>query len=253
MSDRSYGVLAAYYDALMAHVDYEEWATYVLRRLGLPQEAPAQGATLLDLGCGTGSVSLALATRGYNVIGIDGSMDMLAIAQQKSFKSGVALHLSQQGLTDFEIDSEVDGVLCLCDTLNYLIQDGELERAMTRIAAALKPGAACVFDMHTQARLLEMDESVYADEADEVAYIWQSEFDETRRICTMYLTLFTAMGEDLYRRHEEVHAERAYSEDEVRQALTTAGLDLMGRYAELSELPPSVDEGRVFYVARRSA
>ncbi len=249
--EQSYGVLALYYDELMSHVDYERWAAYALTRLGLPQRATTGGARLLDLGCGTGSVSLALARRGYDVIGIDGSLDMLAIAQQKSHESGVAISLLHQGLTDFEIDGEVDGVVCLCDTLNYLTHDGELEEALGRVAAVLRPGAGVLFDLHTHVRLREMAESVYADETERVAYIWQSEFDDVSARCTMYLTLFAAIDEDLYRRTDEVHVERAYTEAEVRRAVTSAGLQWLGQYAQLSECAPAADERRIFYVARR--
>src|SRR5690606_12855702 len=135
---------------------------YALRRLGLPQTAPVDGATLLDLGCGTGSVAVELAERGYRVIGIDGSIDMLAVAQRKVSERQVDVRLLHQGLTDFVLEAPVDGIVCLCDTLNYLTEDGQLQQALQRIAAGLKPGARALFDLHTEARLRELGESAFA-------------------------------------------------------------------------------------------
>ena len=248
-------MLAAHYDALMAHVDYEAWAAYALRRLGLPDAAGARAPSLLDLGCGTGSVAVALARRGYRVIGIDGSADMLAVARDKAERSGVELDLVQQDLTRFVLPEPVDGVLCLCDTLNYLTRPDQLAAAFGRIAAALKPGGRCVFDVHTPERLREMGESVYADETEDVAYIWQSDYDEESRVCTMHLTLFVAVhksGEGgLYRRFEEVHEERAYTDEEIAAAFHGAGLRLVGRYAMGSDAPPAAGADRIVYVVHK--
>lgn len=247
-----YGVLAAHYDALMAHIDYDAWASYTLRRLGLPQRAPQEGITLVDLGCGTGTFSVLLARRGYDVVGVDASEEMLAVAQQKADEAGVSLRLYHQSITDVVLDAPVDGVLAMCDTFNYLTEDGALTQALARVAELLRPGARGVFDMHTELRLQEIGSETYADDLDDVAYIWQSEYDPQHKVCTMYLTLFEAVGEALYRRYDEVHVERAYSSDEVEEAVGKAGLVLEGVYGDLSDVPPSLDERRVFYVVRRS-
>lgn len=249
--DQSYGVLAAHYDALMAHVDYNAWVDYALKRLGLPLTAPPEKKTLVDLGCGTGTVAIQLAKRGYDVIGIDGSPAMLSVARQKAEDSGVALTLYHQSLTEFDVGHEIDGIVCLCDTFNYLTGDGELSKALACVAQTLKPGRSVVFDLHTESRMRQMDEAVFADELDDVAYIWESDYDDNQRLCTMYVTLFVHSSENIYRRYQEVHQERAYSPEEVEQALSEAGLRLTGFYGDLSDSPPAVDESRVFYTAMR--
>ena len=138
----SYRPLAAYHDLLMAHVDYEEWVAYVLDRLGLPQRVPVDSESgdeppaLLDLACGTGTIAVALAQRGYRVIGVDRSEEMLAVAEEKARRAGVDLFLICQDMRSFELAEQVDAALSLFDSLNYLVEEGDLTRALTQTAAA---------------------------------------------------------------------------------------------------------------------
>lgn len=254
----NYRPLAAYYDHLMAHVDYEAWVAYVLERLGLPGRAPSLGKArgdspiILDLACGTGTIAVSLARRGYRVVGVDRSAEMLAVAEEKARRARVRIQWTMQDMRSFVLPYEVDAAVCLFDSLNYLVEDGDLERALVQSAAALKPGAPMVFDLHTESRLREYGESVFADGGDEVAYIWESEYDEELRRCTMAVSLFVRGADGRYTRYDEVHVERAFTEEEVKAALGRAGFELLGVYGELSQAHPTPDEGRVFYVVRRT-
>jgi len=240
----------------MAHVDYEAWVVFVARLLGVRPEAGGAPPRLLDLACGTGTFSVAFARRGFDVVAVDASPEMLAVAEEKARRHGVrSILFTCQDLTEFAVDEPADAAIALFDSLNYLVDDGALEKALDRVAKALKPGAPFVFDLNTEARLREYAESVFVDRGDEVAYIWESEFDGERKVCAMHLTLFVAKGgpaSGLYTRCDEVHLERAFDPDHVARALEGAGFAVEGIYGELELRPPAPEEGRCFYLARRT-
>lgn len=248
----TYGALAPYYDRLMTHVDYDAWVDYALKRLGHDEGkgGPDRGVTVLDLACGTGSMAVRMAKRNLKVIGLDASEAMLAVAYDKAETWGVPVFLTCQDMTEFTLDQTVDAAVCLFDSLNYLTEDGDLEQAFICTFQALKPGGLFLFDLHTEARFHEMANDIYVERDDDIAYIWESDYDESTRICTMDLTVFVRHG-DKYVRFDEVHEERAYGDDHVQAALKSAGFDLKARFGALSDDPPQVDERRVFYLAQK--
>lgn len=252
----SYGPLAAYYDVLMTHVDYSAWVSFALARLGLPARVDAAGSSLpaprvLDLACGTGTIAVELARRGYRVIGLDISEEMLAVADAKAREAGVEVFFTCQDLRAFRLPEEADAAVCLFDSLNYLTSPKELGEALECVARALRPGAPFLFDLHTEVRLREYGENTYGYSGDAVAYLWESEYDEEQRLCTMSLTLFAREPDGRYARFDEVHEERAHTRDEVEAALRQGGFELLNIFGELTARPPTPREGRVFYLARR--
>lgn len=255
----SYRALAPYYDRLMTHVDYAAWVSFALDRLGLPRRVRKASAErrkaplVLDLACGTGTIAVELARRGYRVIGLDLSEEMLAVADAKARQAGVEVFFTRQDLRSFRLPEKADAAVCLFDSLNYLTSPEDLEKAFRRVAAALAAGAPFLFDLHTEYRLRWYGETTFAYRGDDIAYIWESEYDPEKRLCTMELTLFVRQPDGRYARFEEVHEERAHTSGEVESALRRAGLELVGVYGELSCEPPRPDEGRVFYLVRRGA
>ena len=277
----SYGALAAYYDRLMSHVDYDRWAEYALSLLGLDRApasgscgGPAPGRTgaagsgregapappreeapaplILDLACGTGSIAVRLAAEGMRVIGVDRSAEMLAAAEAKAREWEVAVELVQADLALFEAAEQADGAVCLFDSLNYLTSVRELRAALRNAAAALRPGARLVFDVHTAERLRQVGSETYGHVEDDLAYLWMSEYDEESRICAMQVTLFVAdEATGLFRRHDEVHYERAHTKSEIEEALDAAGFELEAVHGPEALDAAVFGEGRAFYVARR--
>lgn len=221
--------LAHYYDRLMSHVDYDAWVDRSLTWLGLPLcwKGTSPPPLILDLACGTGTATVLLAQRGYRVIGVDRSEDMLARARAKAEAAGVKPLLLQQSLETFTVDEPADAAICHFDSLNYLIEDGALQAALAQTAAALKPGTPFLFDLHTERRLREYGENTFASDEGDVAYIWESEYDERRKICAMYLTLFAveeadggwAEGDGIAEQHgvSERHGDAAHNGGAVAQ------------------------------------
>jgi len=247
----SYSALAAYYDRLMAHIDYDAWADFALGVLAL-SAAEGRRPLVLDLACGTGSIAVRLAAKGVDVIGIDASSEMLAVAEGKAREQNAPVTLSEQDLVSFELPVAADAAVCLFDSLNYLTSVRELEAALSRAARALRGGAPFLFDLQTEERLRRIGEETYADAEEDVAYVWRSGYDERRRICEMHLTLFAKDPvSGLFKRYDEIHYERAHSPAEVERALRAAGFALESRWETDPYEPGRPGTGRMFYLARR--
>ncbi|MBE7043731.1 MAG: class I SAM-dependent methyltransferase [Ruminococcaceae bacterium] len=242
----SYESFAALYDRLMTDVDYDGWCDYLEDSFARMKVQPK---LVLELGCGTGNLTVRLAKRGYSMIGLDNSSDMLTVATEKSQDLDILYLL--QDMTEFELYGTVDAVVCSLDCLNYLTEAGMLERCFSLVSLYLNPGGVFLFDLNTQYKMehiLAPETFLYDD--DEVFYTWQSVWDEEYRECEYDLTFFVKDGET-YRRFEETHLQKAYSVSEVEQALKKAGLILEGFYDGFDQNPVCEETERIFFVVKK--
>ncbi|NCB05928.1 MAG: methyltransferase domain-containing protein, partial [Clostridia bacterium] len=170
----AYEALARWYDSLTGDVNYEAWADYLERHL----EKSRRGVrTVLDLACGTGTLSRILAQRGYEVVAVDASSEMLAVAAEKVRDvSGEAPLLLCQRMEQLDLYDTVDACVCALDSINYVTDARTLRRAFGRVFLFLNPGGRFVFDVNTPARLRAMDGQVYLDEREEVYCVWRGDF-----------------------------------------------------------------------------
>ncbi|MFC4811302.1 class I SAM-dependent DNA methyltransferase [Paenibacillus sp. GCM10023250] len=244
----AYTQFASVYDRLMADMPYPRWLAFAdacWRRYGKP-------STVVDLGCGTGSIALPLARAGYTVYGIDLSSDMLAIArckQDEAAGSGTTVWL-RQDMTEWDIGRPADSVVSFCDCLNYLTEDDDVLDAFQATYRGLKPGGVFLFDVHaprTLARYAE-EQPFVLDEPD-IAYIWTSELDEDRMEIEHRLTIFAERSGGAYARIEEVHVQRAYDAEWLREALLATGFSRVDVYADFELEPPDSDTERLFFAA----
>lgn len=233
----AYGILAQYYDGLMAHVDYEAWADYML---GFVQP----GLEVLDLGCGTGRFTEILQRRGYDVVAVDGSEAMLSVAAARDCG---ALLLCQR-MQRLDLYGTVQAAFCTLDGVNYLTRRTDLAACLSRVALFLEPGGLFVFDVHASAALAGRDGRSFVSESDEAFCVWQCAYDAP--LCRQQVDLFVRDGA-VWRRHRELHTERAYGEDELRDALTAAGFDRVDCYGMFTREPPTGESERLLFVARR--
>lgn len=248
----AYEGLAAIYDDLMSDTDYDQWAGHINQLLET-YETP--GKQIVDLGCGTGNISLPLLELGWQVIGIDHSEEMLMQAEQKSREAGLFLPLIQQDLVDLALGFEVDGAIATFDTFNYILEPGALYQTFKRIAQALVLGGVLIFDINTPYKLRTyLGENTFSYHSDEVVYLWDNYFDEDEGICEMYLTFFVQEGQEgLYRKMEENHYQKCYEIEELTLWLREAGFELMALYDQLSLVPLAQvgEEHKVVFVARK--
>ena len=245
----SYEFLAGSYDELTADVGYDRWADYVEKhfaRLGRPVK------TVLDLACGTGSLTLEFARRGYGVVGVDQSPEMLALAEEKCREGGCPARFFCQGMQSLRLPEPVDACVCCLDSVNYVLDPKLLARAFRRVYEALAPGGLFLFDADTPEKLEAMDGQVFLDETEDTYCVWRGEYSARRRVCTFGMDIFRLDGA-LWRRGEEVHEEYAYTMDELEGYLAAAGFTKIKRYGELKLRAPVSGEQRVFFAARKEA
>ncbi len=249
----AYSSLARCYDKLNSGVDYAAVADFVERcfvRYG--NGAPE---SVLDLACGTGSLTVELARRGYDMIGVDLSEDMLAEARQKCDAKRFAhsVLLVRQSMQELELYGTVGATVCMLDSLNYLTEPGELERTFAHVANYLDENGLFVFDMNAPAKF----ERVYADNAyvleDEgLLCAWQNEYNEKRKICSFYLSIFRECEDGRWERAEEYQRERCYALRTVKKLLKETSFDLLEVASGLNGEPVTADTERWYFVARKA-
>lgn len=256
----AYAQFAYHYDRLMSDMPYPSWMSF-LRQCWQQYDVSPQ--TLVDLGCGTGSLSLPLAQAGLQVTGIDISSDMLAVAQDKSeelrklsgFAKGGSVQWMEQDMREWLLSAPVDCVISFCDCLNYLTDEADIRLAMEKSYAGLRSGGLFIFDIHAPRQLVGYAESqpFVMDEQD-ISYIWTCDYDEARMEIEHHLSIFerqNVKGLDLYRKIEETHVQRAYPQEWMVDQLNACGFDILSVSADFTFEPPTQQSERLFFVARR--
>ena len=222
---------------------YEAWADYVL---AIWQRWGCSPNLVLDLACGTGGLTDILARRGYDMIGIDASPEMLTIARQKN----TDVLFLQQDMREFELYGTVDGIICTCDGVNYIPEEDELAHVFALVANYLNPGGIFIFDINTEHKFSQvLADNTFAGLCEDAAYIWENFYDAEERINEYNLACFVEEN-GVYRRFDELHVQRAYDVDEIKTALATGGLEFLAAYHDLTFDEPKKDTQRIFFVAQ---
>ena len=245
----AYGDFAAFYDALMQE-DYAARADYLLAVFARFGTSPR---LLLDLMCGTGSLSVELARRGVEVIGVDGSQDMLAHAGQKAAQAGLAPLFLCQDAQELDLYGTVDSAVCTLDSLNHLTSFGALCRALERVSLFLEPDGLFLFDVNTPYKHREiLAGQTFVLETQAVFCVWQNEYEPEHDLIHIALDFFADNGQS-YDRYSEEFTERAYTSEELARALKSAGLETLAVFEDLRFSPPEPNCERALYVARKPA
>ena len=228
-------------------MDYKatvEFYMQILDREGL------RPRTAVDLACGTGSVTKLLAEKGYDVIGVDMSEEMLTEAFQKVQDMDNPPRFICQQLQQLHLPRGVDLAVCALDSLDYITDPNDCAEAIRRVYKALNPGGIFIFDVNTPEKLRAMDDQVFLDEDEDVYCVWRGEFDEQTNICTYAMDLFQRTGAVWERAYEE-HREYAYSEAQLRAYLKAAGFTHIEVYADRKFEAPAEGEQRIYFNARK--
>jgi SAM-dependent methyltransferase len=245
-----YKDFANIYDSFI-DAPYENWAQYIEE---IWKKYGAAPKIVLDLACGTGSLTHILVKKGYDMIGLDASAEMLSIARRKGDADSQQILFLHQDMRKLELYGTVDAIICLCDGINYLTDPADLERVFALIRNYLNLGGLFIFDInsrHKYENILADNTFAHADDA--AAYIWENFYDADEKINEYNMTFFVKNGNSThYRRFEETHIQRAYSIQEIKSALKSADLEYLSHYGELTFDTPKADDARIFFVVRQN-
>lgn len=239
--NNSYTQFASYYDKLIkGDIDYKKIASFINNEINIKIDN-----IVLDLACGTGNLTEELKHLGYDMIGIDLSVDMLNIAKEKNPD---ILYLCQD-MREFELYGTVDCICCMTDSLNYITDDNDLKEVFRLAKNYLNPGCPFIFDLNSFYKLrCILGNNTFTYDEDDIFYVWENEFDEEENICDFYLTFFIKEG-DNYRRFDETHSEKAYSKEKIEKMLADAGFNNIKCYADYDKSPVSDTSERLVFVA----
>lgn len=242
----AYQTLARRYDALTQDVAYEKRADFVE---WLFQRSKIPVKQVLDLACGTGSMTWLLTGRGYEMIAVDGSEEMLMEAMSKlGSVEGITPLFLHQKMQKLDLYGTVDAAICCLDSLNYLTDPADVRRTFDRLRLFIAPGGLLVFDINTVEKLSALDGQVFLDETDDTYCVWRTEY--RRRLCTYYMDIFQRSG-STWRRSTEVHRERAYTTEELTQWLREAGFTDVRLWGDMVRRKPRENEQRIYVTAIR--
>lgn len=248
----AYTSFAEVYDLFMDNVPYEEWGAYLK---GLLKEYGIEDGLVLDLGCGTGTMTEILAEAGYDMIGIDYSEEMLETAMEKKRASGHDILYLCQDMREFELYGTVRAIVSICDSMNYILEEEELLGILESAAQNyLDYGGLFIFDLNTEYKYREMlGEQTIAETREEGSFIWENYYDQEEQINEYHLTLFIREKEDYYRKYEEEHYQRAYSLETIKELVNRSGLELLHIYDAFTHEVAREDSQRVYVICQRKA
>ncbi|MSC84776.1 class I SAM-dependent methyltransferase [Eubacterium sp. am_0171] len=249
----AYTSFASVYDTFMDDVPYEEWGEYLH---GLLKEYGINDGLVLDLGCGTGTMTELLADLGYDMIGVDNSADMLEIALEKKVESGHDILYLLQDMRGFELYGTVRAIISICDSVNYITEPDELRRVFFWVNNYLDTDGVFIFDFNTEYKYREvLGDTTIAENREECSFIWDNYYYKEEQINEYELSLFikdqesSTGGAEIYRRYQETHFQRGYTLEEMRELVKTSGLKLLAVYDAFTKEAPNTESERIYVIA----
>jgi len=244
----SYSDFASVYDIFMDQTPYEEWCEYIeqtLTEYNVPKEL------VLDLGCGTGVLTRMLSKKGYDMIGVDNSGEMLSIAMENADEDSSILYLMQD-MREFELYGTVRAVVSVCDSVNYLLEDEDVIQCFKLVNNYLDPGGILFFDFNTIYKYeTVIGDTTIAENREECSFIWENYYNPEDHINEYDLTIFTKLeDEELYSRSIETHLQRGYTLEEMKSFVEAAGLEFIKAVDADSHEEVTDTSERIYIVAK---
>lgn len=244
----AYTDFSGVYDILMDEVPYREWCEYIVSKL---RENGIDDGLVLELGCGTGTMTQMLAEKGYDMIGVDRSAEMLQQAMRKRDESGLDILYLMQDMQEFELYGTVRAVICCCDSLNYLTEPEDVRNCFKLVNNYLDPGGLFLFDFNTVHQYRDLiGDTVIAENRESCSFIWENTYNAESRINEYDLTLFLEEEDGRYRKHQETHDQRGYEYEEMKELLTSAGLLFVGAFENYTDHAPNSGSARIVMLAK---
>ncbi len=246
-----YDILANAYDSINNEIDYSAWADFIEKTVnGNMAEKPA---LVLDLGCGTGRMTVELAKRGYDMTGVDISPEMLDVARCAAEREGLSDKMLWllQDMREFELYGTVDLTISCLDCINHITKPKDLDKVLSLVHNYLIPDGLFIFDINGKYKF----ESIYADraytmETESSVCIWQNDYNEKSKLCDFYITLFEEQSDGRYERYEDLQRERMYTIAEMKRHLIKCGFEFIGAYSDFEFNSASDKDERIYIAAR---
>jgi len=243
-----YNKFSSIYDNFIG-IEYGLWVNYIESlwvKFGLVP------SLVLDLACGTGNITIPLAKKGYDMIGIDSSTDMLTVARDKAVNRQNIL-LLEQDMCAFELYGTVDACISTVDSVNYILEPDELSEVFKLVHNYLNPGGLFIFDVNTEYKYQNiLNTNSFCDITDDAAVIWENYYDEASKINEYIVNIFIRTKNTIYERYEEIHHQRAYKAKNIQDLLTMANFEVLANYDALTFDKPHEKSERIFFVAKKS-
>lgn len=244
----AYTEFADVYDGFMDEIPYDDWCAYLKEILG---EYSIRDGLVLELGCGTGAMTERLAAAGYDMIGVDNSVEMLNQAREKMAESGHDILYLMQDMREFELYGTVRAVVSVCDSMNYLLEEADFIQVLRLVNNYLDPKGIFLFDLKTEYYFDKVvGDGTFADTREDCCFIWENYFYEDVHINEYAMTIFRKQEDGLYRRSEEIHYQKAWSLDEIRRFVQEAGMEFVAAYDGMSRDKPGRRCERMYVVVR---
>ncbi|MDO5155725.1 MAG: class I SAM-dependent methyltransferase [Eubacteriales bacterium] len=243
-----YETFASVYDSFMDNIPYEEWSIYLKQLL---QQENIENGTLVELGCGTGSMMQQLASSSYQILGVDISTDMLSIAADKlSDYDNTTLLLQDMRILD--LGMQANAIYSVCDSMNYILTDEDLLDTFQGAHKHLHANGVFIFDLKTDYFYREiLGDQIFCDHQEHCSYTWENSFFEEDCINQYDLTLFVKEPDShLYRRFQETHHQRAYELSTIMDLLKQAGFHSITAYDAFTTQAPHAKSERIYLIAR---
>lgn len=246
----AYQHIAPLYDHLMQHAPYDQWVTFsteIFNNYGNDTQK------IIDLGCGTGEIAVRLASKGYQIFGVDNSLEMLSYAEQKAFEKNLSIQWFHQDLRQLDGFNELDAAISYCDVINYVTLENELKDVFNQVYRLLKEDGIFIFDIHSldyaQNHLIN---ETFTEVTDEICYIWECIAGDEQGEMHHELTFFTLEG-DKYNRFDEYHHQRTYPFQFYQNLLKETGFEKINIYADFSLKKVNFPENahRIFFLAQK--
>ena len=245
----AYTSFAQVYDLFMDNVPYEEWCEYIKSLL---KEYKIEDGLVLDLGCGTGKLTRLLEDAGYDMIGIDYSGEMLEIAREHQEEGSNILYLLQD-MREFELYGTVRAVVSVCDSMNYITEEEDLLQVFRLVNNYLDPKGLFIFDLNTVYKYKELlGETTISENREEGSFIWDNYYEEEEQINEYDLTLFIKEKDNLYRKYEETHFQKAYTLEKAKELLEKAGMEFVAAYDAFTRDAVKEDSERIYVIAKEN-
>lgn len=244
-----YSTFARFYDKLTANIDYQKRGEYfhkIIKKFKTTKEN-----ILLDLACGTGSISEVMAGLGYDVIGVDSSEEMLGIAMEKKFSSGSSIQYLCQDMCRLDMFGTVDVTICALDSINHLPSIKDVKKVFEDVAFFSELNGLFIFDVNTLYKHRKiLADNTFTYEAEGIYCIWENTLDRATDEVKMNLEFFEELDSGLYQRSSDSFSEKAYKESELEKVLEESGFEVLAKYGDDTFEAPTDNTQRIVYAAR---